>query len=60
MNKYIKYLLLIVVIGLVGYKSVYIKKLSEYESDADIIFDAPSFSKKLWDEKLPAKLRQCC
>ena len=56
MNKYIKYLLLIVVIGLVAYKSVYVKKLSEMKIGADEKFDALAFSKKLWDEKLPVKL----
>ena len=56
MNRYIKYLLLIVVIGLVAYKSVYVKKLSEMKVTTDEKFDAVSFSKNLWEEKLPAKL----
>ena len=56
MNKYIKYLLLIVVIGLVAYKSVYIKKLSEIKAAIDEKFDAVVFSKKLWEEKLPARV----
>jgi len=56
MNRYIKYLLLIVIIGLVAYKSVYVKKLSEMKVANDEKFDAVSFSKKLWEEKLPAKL----
>ena len=56
MNRYIKYLLLIVVIGLVAYKSVYVKKLSGMKVATDEKFDAVAFSKKLWDEKLPAKL----
>lgn len=56
MNRYIKYLLFVVVIGLVAYKSVYIKKLSDMKVTTDKVFDAPAFSKKLWDEKLPAKL----
>ena len=56
MNRYVKYLLLIVVFGLVAYKSVYVKKLSEMKVANDEKFDAPAFSKKLWDEKLPAKL----
>ena len=56
MNRYIKYLLLIVAIGLVAYKSVYVKKLSEMKVAADEKFDAVAFSKKLWDENLPAKL----
>ena len=56
MNKYIKYLLLVVVIGLVAYKSVYIKKLSGIKTTTDEKFDAIAFSKKLWDEKLPARI----
>jgi len=56
MNRYIKYLLLIVVIGLVAYKSVYVKKLSGMKVANNEKFDAGSFSKKLWEEKLPAKL----
>ena len=56
MNRYIKYLLLVVVIVLVAYKSVYIKKLSSIKVTTDEKFDAIAFSKKLWDEKLPARL----
>lgn len=56
MNKYIKYLLLVVVVGLVAYKSVYIKKLSTMVIATGDKFDAVTFSKKLWEEKLPAKL----
>jgi len=56
MNKYVKYLLLIIVIGLVAYKSVYVKKLSEMKVATGEKFDAAAFSKKLWEEKLPAKL----
>jgi predicted lipoprotein len=56
MNRYIKYLLLIVVIGLVAYKSIYVKKLSEMKVATNEKFDAVTFSKKLWEEKLPAKL----
>ena len=56
MNRYIKYLLLIVAIGLVAYKSVYVKKLSTIKVTTDEKFDAVSFSKNLWEEKLPAKL----
>ena len=35
MNKYIKYILLIAVIALLGYKSVYFKKLSEVKKKTD-------------------------
>lgn len=56
MNKYIKYSLLLVVFALLAYKSVYFKKLSEVKNKATEKFDAAAFTKKLWDEKLPAKL----
>lgn len=56
MNRYIKYLLLIVAIGLVAYKSVYVKKLSKIKVGSEEKFDAVSFSKSLWDENLPARL----
>lgn len=56
MNRYLKYLLLVVVVGLVAYKSVYIRKLSTMIKATGDKFDAVSFSKKLWEEKLPAKL----
>jgi predicted lipoprotein len=56
MNRYIKYSLVALAIGLVAYKSVYIKKLSEMKEATDEKFDAVAFSKKLWEEKLPVKL----
>ena len=56
MKKAIKYLLVFLLVGLVGYKSVYFKKLSEVNKTAGQKFDAVAFSKKLWDEKLPARL----
>jgi len=56
MNKYIKYLVLIVFIGLVAHKSVFVKKLSAMKVATDEKFDAVAFSKKLWEEKLPAKI----
>jgi len=55
-NKYIKYGLLLVVIALLAYKSVYFEKLSARKSNAAVSFDAVGFSKKLWQEKMPAKL----
>lgn len=56
MNKFVKYVLVVAVIGLVGYKSVYIKKLSEVKNSSGEKFDAVSFSTKLWNEKMPAKM----
>jgi len=56
MKRIIKYTLILLVIGLVGYKSVYFKKLSEVKKANREKFDAVSFSQKLWNESLPAKL----
>ena len=56
MKKYIKYSLLLVVFALLAYKSIYLKKLSEVKSNTTEKFDATAFTKKLWEEKLPAKL----
>ena len=56
MKKLIKYILLLLAIGLVGYNSVYIKKLSEVRAAAPASFDAVSFTKKLWEERLPARI----
>ena len=56
MKGIIKYVLLLVVIALVGYKSVYLKKLSTMGVSGDEKFDAVAYTNKLWNEKLPAKL----
>jgi hypothetical protein len=56
MKKFIKYLLLLLLIVIVGYKSVYLKKLSAVKDTSAGIFDAIAFTQKLWDERLPSKL----
>lgn len=56
MNKYIKYIGLLVIIVLLGYNSVYFKKLSEVKGNTAEKFDARYYTKKLWDEKLPARM----
>jgi len=56
MKKAIKYSLLLLAIALVGYKSIYIKKLSEVKKAATGKFDADSYTKKLWEERFPSKL----
>ncbi len=56
MKKIIKYILILLVIGVVGYKSVYFEKLSERKKRPDQHFDAAAYSKQIWDEKLPARL----
>ena len=56
MNKFVKYVLVVAAVGLVGYKSVYIKKLSEVKNSTGEKFDAVSFSTKLWNERMPSKM----
>ena len=56
MRKLFKYILILLIIGLVGYNSVYIKKLSEVKNTSADGFDALAFTQKLWDEKLSTKL----
>lgn len=56
MNKYIKYGLLIAVIALLGYKSVYFEKLSTRKTNTVAAFDAVGFSKKLWEDKMLEKM----
>lgn len=56
MNKFIKYGLLLVIVALLGYKSVYFEKLSTRKNTGTAVFDATAFSKKLWTQQMPAKL----
>ncbi|MEO6230552.1 MAG: DUF2291 domain-containing protein [Ferruginibacter sp.] len=56
MNKYLTYGLLAVAFVLVAYNSVYFKKLSAMTVISTGKFDAGKFTKKLWAERLPAKL----
>ena len=56
MKRAVRYILLLLVIALVGYKSVYFQKLSERKNKSAGNFDAVAFSKKLWETRLPARL----
>lgn len=56
MKKLVKYTALFALLVLLAYKSVYIKRLSEIKNTSNAKFDAAAFSKKLWDEKMPAKI----
>jgi predicted lipoprotein len=56
MRKAIKYIIIIAVAGLLGFQSVYFRKLSVVQQEKQQSFDAVAFSKKLWEEKLPAKM----
>lgn len=56
MNRILKYGLLIVIVALLGYNAVYIKKLSDVNASKEIQFDAAGFVAQLWSEKLQVKL----
>ena len=56
MTKAVKYGILIAVAGLLGFQSVYFRKLSAVQKEKQQSFDAPAFSKKLWEEQLPPKM----
>jgi predicted lipoprotein len=56
MKKIIKYTVLLLVIGLAGYKSVYFKKLSEMQRPKEGKFDAAAYAGKLWNERLPQRM----
>jgi predicted lipoprotein len=56
MNKVVKYILVAAVVGLLGYKSIYFRKLSEIKNTSNAKFDAPGFTSKIWSEKMPAKM----
>ncbi|WP_205512124.1 DUF2291 domain-containing protein [Longitalea arenae] len=55
-RKIVKYLLLVLIVGLLAYNSVYIKKLSEVQTKEAAAFDAASFAEKRWVTQLPARL----
>jgi len=56
MRKAVKYIILIAIAGLLGFQSVYFRKLSVVQKEKQQSFDAVAFAKKLWEEKLPAKI----
>jgi predicted lipoprotein len=51
-----KYLVLIIITGLLAYNSVYIKRLSDVQAKEPVAFNAASFAQQLWESKLPARL----
>lgn len=55
-KKTIRYIILFVLIGFVGYKSVYIKKLDTIQSSTEEKFEASVFTQKLWETSLPNRL----
>jgi predicted lipoprotein len=58
MKTTLPYIFIVAVISLLGYNSVYFKKLSEVNNSKTGKFDAVVFSKELWEKKMPAKIEQ--
>ncbi|HEY4148341.1 MAG TPA: DUF2291 domain-containing protein [Chitinophagaceae bacterium] len=56
LRKLIKYTLIASVVFLLGYKSVYFRKLSSFQQAGKENFDAVSFTDKLVAERFPARL----
>lgn len=54
-KKLVKYLVLVAVVGLLAYKSVYFEKLDKVKAARSGKFDAVDFAGKLWKEQLPAQ-----
>ncbi len=57
MKKFLKYGIILVAIVLLGYNSIYIKKLSDVKATAGEKFDAVSYVAGLWKDKLPARMQ---
>jgi predicted lipoprotein len=55
-GKLIKYISIAVIAGFLLYNSVYFKKLSAMKATTPVAFDATAFSKKLWNDQLPARI----
>jgi predicted lipoprotein len=55
-RKITKYGVLVIIVGLLAYKSVYVKKLSEVQAKEPVAFNAVTFVQQLWETKLPARL----
>ena len=56
MKKLIKYIIYLLILLIVGYNSVYFKKLSDINKLSTEKFNAALFSKILWEEKMPQKV----
>lgn len=57
LKKLLKYSIVVVVIALIAYNSVYFEKLSKVKAARSGQFDAVNFSQQLWKEKLPAQIK---
>lgn len=58
MKKIVKYIIGTALVLLVGYNSLYFRKLSEVRKSDAKQFDAVAFAKNLWEKEFPIKLDQ--
>lgn len=57
MKKSLKYILLLLAVAVVGYKSVYVEKLSTHNTrTAKKELDVKAFVRQLWEKEFPAKI----
>jgi predicted lipoprotein len=56
MKKLIKYIIYLLILLILGYNSVYFKKLSDINNLSTKKFNASLFSTILWEEKMPHKM----
>ncbi len=57
MNKFLKYGIILLAIGLLAYNSIYIKKLSDVKASSGKKFDAVTYVASLWKDKLPSRMQ---
>ena len=57
MNRFLKYGIILLAIVLLGYNSIYIKKLSDVKATMGEKFDAVTYVAGLWKDKLPARMQ---
>lgn len=55
-RKLIRCISIALVVGFLLYNSVYFKKLSAMKAATPVAFDAMAYSKKLWNDQLPARI----
>ena len=57
MNKWIKYIIIAVIIFFLGYNAIYIERLSDRVSHKDSDMDVVAMVKDVWEKKLPSKIK---
>lgn len=58
MHKSMKYGIVLTLIGLIAYNSVYFRKLSEMKQSSNVAFNVSAYVDEIWKGKLDEKLKQ--